>query len=48
VRRGEKVVRGGGGNGDTRATVIGGGKYWGQKYKKDSRPATARVGPQLI
>jgi len=47
VRRGEKVVRGGGGDGDTRAAVIG-GKYWGQNYKEDSRPATARVVPQLI
>jgi len=41
------VVRGGGGDGDTRAAVIG-GKYWGQIYKKDSKPATARVVQQFI
>jgi len=35
VRRGEKVVRGRGGDGDTRATVIGGGKYRGQNYKEE-------------
>jgi len=29
-----------------RTTVIG-GKYWGQNYKEDVRPATARVVPQL-